>query len=123
MRDFKVPLFLLLAMLGQNVVARELICSGEVDTLSYHTDSQLMIKLSSMNTPVFFCSPDNQWVVNGTAYKTSPQACQTMYSTFLAAKMAGKPVTNMYFDGDQVPGSCNGWSSWAKANIRHYLVN
>ncbi|WP_372627601.1 hypothetical protein [Arsukibacterium sp.] len=123
MHYLKLPLVALLALFSHSVTANGLVCAGEVETLSYHADSQLMIKLSSMNTPVFFCSPDNQWVVNGTAYKTSPQACQAMYSTFLAAKMAGKPVANMYFDGDQVPASCNGWSSWAKANIRHYLVN
>jgi len=100
-----------------------LICSGTVEVLSYHANNKLMIKLSNMNTAVSFCSPDSEWVVSGTPYKTGPQTCQTLYSTFLAAKLAGKSVSNVYFDGDQVPASCNSWSNWSVANIRHFVIN
>lgn len=101
----------------------ELVCSGTVDILAYHANNKLMIKLSNMNTAVFFCSPDSEWVVSGTPYKTGPQTCQTMYSTFLAAKLAGKTLSSVYFDGDQVPSSCSSWGSWSVANIRHFGLN
>lgn len=104
-------------------MAGTVVCEGTVDTLAYHANNKLMIKLSSMNRPVFFCSPDSEWTVAGTDYKTGPQSCQTLYSTFLAAQMAGKTLKNVYFDGDQVPASCNEWASWANANIRYFTVN
>jgi hypothetical protein len=105
-----------------SAAAGSVVCSGIVETLAYHADNKLMVKLTSMNVPVFFCSPDSEWTVSGTTYKTGPQTCQTLYSTFLAAKMASKPIKNMWFDGSQVPSSCNGWSSWQSANIRNFLV-
>ena len=101
--------------------AGQVVCAGTVEVLSYHADGVFMIKLSSMNKPVFFCAPDREWVVAGTPYKTGPEACKMMYATFLAAKSTGKPIDNMYFDGDQVPSSCSGWADWREANIRHYL--
>ena len=106
-----------------SATSAELVCGGTVDVLAYHANNKLMIKLSNMNTPVFFCSPDSEWVVSGTPYKTGPQTCQTLYSTFLAAKLANKTLSSVYFDGDQVPADCNSWGSWANANIRHFAVN
>jgi hypothetical protein len=102
--------------------AATLVCSGKVDILSYHADDQLMLKLDSMNVAVFFCSPERKWTVPGTGYATGPETCKMLYSTFMAAKMADQPIFSMYFDGDQVPASCNDWASWKSANIRHYSM-
>lgn len=116
-------IYILIALQSCSAWAGSLTCGGEVETLGYHADNKLMLKLSSMNRPVMFCSPDSVWSVSGTPYKTGPQTCQTLYSTFLALKLSGKPIATMYFDGDDVPGSCTSWSEWSTANIRHYLLN
>ena len=41
-----------------------LVCSGTVTKLAYHANNKLMLQLSSMDNPVFFCSPDAEWAVN-----------------------------------------------------------
>lgn len=46
-----------------SVASAELVCGGTVDVLAYHANNKLMLKLSNMNVPVFFCSPDSEWVV------------------------------------------------------------
>jgi hypothetical protein len=69
---------------------------------------------------VYFCDPTNPWSAPG-GYSISPEACRTLYATFLAAKVSGIPVTNMYFDGTRVPATCDTWLTWQSANIRHYL--
>jgi hypothetical protein len=102
--------------------ANTVVCQGKVDRLSYHANNKLMIKLDSMNQPVFFCSPDTEWSVSGTSYVTGPETCKTMYSTFLAAQMSGKTISSMYFDGDDVSASCSEWGTWKAANIRHFAL-
>lgn len=101
-------------------LAGTIVCSGTVDVLSYHADGAFMFKLSSMNNPVFFCNADSEWVVAGTPYKTSAETCKMLYATLLSAKATGKPLTNVYLDGDEVPSACNGWGDWKHVNIRHY---
>src|SRR5262245_3551307 len=101
--------------------ATTVVCSGTVITLSYHANGQMMIRLSSMNVPVFFCTPDTTWTAAGEGQTTAPETCKAMYATFLAARMSGIPVNNVYFDGSAVPATCDAWSSWSNANIRHYL--
>jgi hypothetical protein len=113
---------LLLFIYAASSDAAELICNGKVDILSYHSPNNLMIKLSSMNQAVFFCSPDIEWKVAGTQYVTGPETCKTLYSTFLAIKMSEKSIARMHFDGDQVPNDCNGWGGWQKANIRYFQI-
>lgn len=104
-----------------NSYAATVVCGGTVDMLSYHANNQLMVKLSSMNNPVFFCDTEAVWTVPGAGYSTSPGACKALYSTFLSARVTGTPISNMYFDGDEVPTACNAWGSWKRANIRHYI--
>ncbi|MEN3157330.1 hypothetical protein ABC502_02985 [Alkalimonas sp. NCh-2] len=112
----------LLLMTSCSVTAGTIVCEGEVEVLGYHATDKMMIKLSSMNVPVHFCSPDREWSVSGTSYKTGPKTCQTLYSTFLAAKISGKTIYNVWFDGDEVPTSCDAWDSWANTNIRHFKL-
>lgn len=97
------------------------ICNGTVDILAYHQPGNLMLKLSSMNVPVFICNTDIDWVVAGTASgNTSPKACKALYATFLTAKITGAAINDMYLDGDQVPASCNSFASWTQVNVRYY---
>jgi len=111
----------LFSLAASTSYAGTVVCAGTVDVLSYHANGSFMVQLSSMNTPVFFCSADAEWLVAGTTFKTGPEACKMIYSTLLAAKSTGKAIANVYFDGDQVPGSCNTWGDWKAANIRHFL--
>ncbi len=49
-----------------------------------------MLRLSSMNTSVFICSPDVEWTPAGAGYTTSVAACKALYATFLAARVSGE---------------------------------
>jgi hypothetical protein len=118
----KSTLFIVALVCPLSASAGTVVCSGKVMALAYHVNNNLMIRLDSMNKEVFFCSPDSEWSVAGTPYVTGPNTCKTMYSTFLAAKMAGKSLYNVYFDGDQVPASCDAWGDWKHANIRYFRL-
>lgn len=121
MNIYKKSLSVLVAtLLSFQVNAATVACTGTVEELSYHASNQLMIRLSSMNTPVYICNPSSEWVVPGTAYRTSAETCRVLYSTFLTARVSGIPIRNLYFDGDDVPATCDTWGSWKSANIRHY---
>jgi len=111
---------LFLVMCSTNLNAATVICSGTVEELAYHAPNSFMVRLSSMNKPVFFCNPDKEFSVSGTSYVTGPESCKVLYSTFLSAKVAQKTINSMYFDGDQVPASCNDWGDWKSANIRYF---
>lgn len=114
-------LFLIFGILPLMVNAGTLVCdNSKVELLAYHGNSKFMLKLESMDSPVFFCNPGSVWQVPGTSYKTSPETCKMLYSTFLAAKMSGTPINRIHFDGDDVPSECNNWGSWKSANIRYF---
>ncbi len=100
--------------------AGTVICSGKVEQLAYHADNSFMIKLDSMNVPVFFCSPEIEWAVVGTEYKTGPETCKLLYASFLSAKSSGAILKTIYFDGGDVPERCDGWGDWKRANIRYF---
>jgi hypothetical protein len=101
--------------------AADLTCAGTVDKLAFHAPGRLMIKLSSMNTPVFICSTDAVWTPAGSnGYSTTPEACRAIYATMLAARTTGATVNYIHFDGAEVPASCTGWGPWANANIRYF---
>ena len=36
--------------------------------------------------------------------------------------MSGKRLASVWFDGDQVPATCNSWGTWENANIRHFAL-
>lgn len=112
---------ILLVVVGHSWAAT-VICTGTVAELAFHANGRLMVRLSSMNTPVFICSPDQIWTVPGTPYTTSPATCNTLYSTFLAARVSGIEIRSMYFDGDEVPATCNSWASWGSANVRFFKM-
>lgn len=104
-----------------NGYAATVVCGGTIAELAYHQPGQLMIKLSSMNTRVFFCSTDSVWSVSGSiSGTTSPEACKALYASFLTIKASGTTIASMYFDGDQVPTTCNSFPEWSGASIRFF---
>jgi hypothetical protein len=113
----------LLSLLGSTAHAGTVVCSGKVAQLAYHANDRVMIRLDSMNTPVFFCSPESVFSVAGTTYTTGPETCKLLYSTFLSAQITQKAITSMYFDGDDVPQTCDTWLPWKRANIRFYTIS
>jgi hypothetical protein len=117
-RPAVLGLFLLTAAATTN--AATLTCSGRISQLNYHSPDRFMLQLDSMNAPVFFCNPSTVWSVAGTGYTTSPESCRTMVGLFQSGKLSDRTLAVVYFDGDEVPASCNGWSSWQNANIRYF---
>ena len=112
---------LMLAALGCNSAwAGTVVCSGTVDAISFHSNNTFMIKLSSMNTAVFFCNPESTFSVPGTTYTTGPQTCKALLGMFLAARESGRTVNSIYFDGDDVPTTCDAWGNWKSAHIRYF---
>lgn len=116
----KAALGMVLAITSVNSFGGTVVCTGTVDALAYHAGEGLMLRLSSMNTPVFICSPDSTWSVSGTLYTTPPQSCKALYASFLTAKVTRASLPAVYFDGDEVPTACNTWASWSRANIRFF---
>lgn len=119
----KAVLIVLCGAAAAHAHAGTLVCGGTVDMVSYeasNTSGLFMIKLSSMNTPVHFCDPETSWSAPSSGYSVSPGACKALYATFLSARLSGVPISNVYFDGN-VPATCDGWTAWSSANIRHYV--
>lgn len=97
------------------------VCNGTVDQLAYHQPGQLMLRLSSMNVPIFICSTEADWNVPGSlSGTTTTSACKTIYATLLSARLTHNQISSMYFDGDDVPAACNAFSVWTKVNVRYF---
>jgi hypothetical protein len=116
---FSSVLFLLLSTYSN---AETLTCTGTVEELAYHGNGRFMVKLSTMNTPVFFCNVETVWTVSGTNYQTGQETCKMMYSTFLAAKSTRAIFDYIHFDGDDVPANCNDFPRWANVSIRYFKM-
>ncbi|AZZ95774.1 hypothetical protein [Pseudoalteromonas sp. R3] len=116
----KRMLFILLAFPFLSF-AGTLQCSGTVDKIGLHAPDRVMLKLSSMNKAVFICNTNAEWSVSGTPYTTSAQTCNALLSMLLYAKSTNTDMGHVWFDGNDVPTSCNGWEDWKSANIRHFL--
>jgi hypothetical protein len=115
-------IFVAVMLLSVSAYSGTLTCTGTVDELAYHANGRFMLKLSSMNTAVFFCNSDVEWAVSGTGYKTSPETCRMLYSTFLAAKAMQSSVDYIHFDGDEVPASCDSFERWANVHVRFFRL-
>lgn len=96
-------------------------CNGTVDRIGLHAPDRIMLKLSSMSNPVFICNPNKEWGVPGTTYTTSSETCKSMLSMLMHAKSTNAQMGSVWFDGDDVPSSCNEWGSWKKANVRYFV--
>jgi len=103
-----------------NASAGSLVCSGTVDTIAYHGNDKLMVKLSSMNHPVFFCNPNQEWSVAGASGRVmGAETCKAVFSMFLSARATQEPIARVHFDGDNVPTSCSNFASWQDVYIRY----
>lgn len=115
--------FLLPALAGavfcSNAFASGLTCGGQVQTIAYHTGVGYMLKLTSMNTPVFICDPDGTFTTDGTTNSTGPETCKSLVSTFISAKAMETNVNQVVFDGNNVPADCTSWAGWSYAVIRY----
>lgn len=96
-------------------------CNGHVDKIGFHANNKLMLKLSSMNKAVMICNTESEWVVNGSGYRTGPEMCKALLSMLMHAKATKADLGNVWFDGDDVPASCDAWESWKSANLRYFL--
>ena len=102
-----------------NVFAGSLICSGTVDSVAYHGNDKLMVKLSSMNTNVFFCNPNAEWRVAGAEGRVmNSETCKSVFSMFLAARASKEFISVVHFDGDNVPSTCTGFENFKDVFIR-----
>lgn len=107
-------------LMSTNLIAGTLTCNNvKVNKVAYHGTNKLMVQLSNMNYPVFFCNPDGQWSVPGTSYVMGPETCKSVFSMFLSAKVSGAVLTRVHFDGDDVPATCDSWEPWKSAVIRY----
>lgn len=103
-----------------NVQAGDLICSGKVETIAYHGNDRLMVKLDSMNVPVFFCNPNVEWTAPGaTGQVMGPETCKAVFSILLSARVTGEKINRIHFDGDSVPENCDEFVSWQRVFIRY----
>lgn len=122
-KKYSLGILLLTVFISGYAHSAETICQGKVEQLVFHADNSFLLKLSSMNTAVFFCNPEKVWTAAGTSYTTGPETCKMLYSTFLSAQMAGKSLSAVYFDGEDSKGNCQSFPSWAKVNIRHFVLS
>ncbi len=114
-------LMLLLLMVSSSSQAATIQCNGTVEKIGFHSSNRIMLKLSSMNTAVFICTPNAEWSVSGTSYTTSPEMCSSLLSMLMHAKATKANMGDVWFDGDDVPANCNAWEGWKTANIRYFL--
>lgn len=106
--------------ISANVSAGSLVCAGTVEEVAYHGNDKLMVKLSSMNLPVFFCNPNSQWTVPGAEGRVmNSETCKAVFSMFLAARSSGQPLNRVHFDGDSVPESCTDFTGFSQVFVRY----
>jgi hypothetical protein len=132
MRNFllhrvRIVLALLVASSSTPTFAATVVCSGTVSELTVTSngspwDGLVLLRLSSMSGPALVCSLNQNWNVQA-GFTTTPTHCKTMYSAWLAARLSGLAVNDVYFDGP-VPSACNLWSPTTptQANVRNYRL-
>jgi hypothetical protein len=101
--------------------AGTVVCEGTVQELTLHQPGLVGLRLSSMSAPIFICRIDAEQSVPGAA-PTSAANCKAMYASLLAAKLSGTVVHSAYFDGDQVPASCNTAQPWTYVSLRYFTL-
>ena len=101
--------------------AGTVVCEGTVQELTLHQPGLVGLRLSSMSAPVFIYRIDAEQTIPGAA-STSAANCKAMYAGLLAAKISGTFVHGAYFDGDQVPASCNAAQFWTYVSLRSFTL-
>jgi len=109
--------------------AGTVVCAGTVTELTYTMeggsfDPIVLLRLSSMNTPVKVCSLSQNWTIG--VFTTTPTACKALYGAMLAARLSGNAVNDVYFDfSGSSPSTCTGWSytpTQQQASVRNYRL-
>ena len=113
-------LVLFIAIWAIPAMAGTVVCSGTVLTVAYDTPDRVMLRLSSMDAPVYICSLSSVWSVAGSTNTTDPATCRAFFDMLLSAQALGATVTSMYFDGDSVPAACDQWGAWKTASVRYF---
>lgn len=101
--------------------AATIVCEGTIVDLTIHQPGLVGLRLSSMSSPMYICRVDAEYRPLG-ADSISPATCKTMYAGLLAAKYSNATVRAAYFDGDQVPASCDTTQSGAQVFLRHFAL-
>jgi hypothetical protein len=115
-------IFAAVSLMSGAASAGSITCSGTVELISFHAPDRFMVRLSSMDMPVFFCTTNATWSISGAGgFTTSPETCRAFVAMFIAARESGRSFGGIWLDGDDAPASCNAWGSWKSANIRHFL--
>lgn len=77
--------------------------SGQVESLSVYDRNKILVKLKDNNgSPIAACSNKEYFIIPATY---SEESRNRMYSTLLAAKVAGQKVMLAYSD----VGNCDAW--------------
>lgn len=94
-----------LFLLPSTVKAAWLNSAGEIETLILYSQNQILVKLKGNNgVPVAACSNKEFFVIPASYPEESRNR---MYSTLLAAKMAGVPASIAYSEVD----NCDAWGA------------
>ena len=94
-----------LFLLPNTVKAAWLNSTGEIETLILYSQNQILVKLKGTNgAPVAACSNKEYFVIPASYPEESRNR---MYSTLLAAKMAGVPASIAYSEVD----NCDNWDA------------
>lgn len=102
-----------------SAAAGTVVCEGTVEDLKFHQPGLVGLRLSSMNASMWVCSMNENFTPPG-ASTITPSACKAMYASLLAAKLSNSTLTGVYFDGDQVPTSCNTVQIGSSVYLRHF---
>ncbi|WP_276754504.1 hypothetical protein [Pseudoalteromonas marina] len=79
--------------------------TGEIESVVIYTSNKILVKLKNNNGgDVVACSSKDFFAISSTY---TEEARARMYSTLLAAKLAGRPVTLSYSD----VSNCEAWGS------------
>jgi len=111
-----LPITVIFSVLTTSALAaNSFSCEGAVAEVGIHGTNKVVLKLTSMNTVVNICNPEQQL---GSTYPVSPEQCKLAYSTLLTAYAMDKKI-RVYFDNVVTGDSCGSFKSWEVATVRY----
>lgn len=94
-------------LISSSPARADVLCTFNVDSVSIDSWGSLLLELDQNGTPFswWFCNMSTGVAANNGYQQltVSPQSCQAIYSQFLSARMAGRPIA-MQFHG---PTDCS----------------
>lgn len=113
MSKFLVPIILFINI-NTAYAANSFSCVGKIDKVGIHGTNRVILKLTSMNTVVNICSPEDS---RGSVYPVSPEQCKLAYSTLLSA-FAMDMEMSVFFDNVATGTNCSNFAPWELATAR-----